>query len=216
MTIRRSRILVVIGAVAGITGAIFGCSSTAAGPDHHKDAGGADDSGPVDGGPVTDGEGTPDTGVVACLDDRSAFTDPDGGDGGVDCASNADGTCQSSCQDVFNNLKAGVAYEAAACIVKLPACDGQPTDVVQECVDKAAAKACADPTTPPYCQVLFDSCADAGVDTTAGDAGAFKPGCAKLVAALNDTGRDAFLTCMTDNGGANCADPSVCIRQVKH
>lgn len=221
MKIDRSRFLMLTGALSAATalgaGAVAGCSSTAA-----TDKADASTTTTTDGG-SSDGATEPadagvDTGSVSCLDDRADGGDPDAGDSGLDCAGNADAYCQMACTNAFTNLKAGVAFEAAECVLKLPTCEGTTTDVVGDCFEKAGAKACADPTSPPFCQSIFDGCADAGADPDAGDAGDGgvwnKATCVALVNALNDTGRAAFQSCMVEGNG--CIDPMVCVNAAKH
>jgi hypothetical protein len=219
MKIDRSRFLMLTGALSAATAlgaaAIGGCSSssTTVAPDASVP--------PTDSGVTTDGGGTTDasdagTDSGACLGDTAPADAGDAGDGGLDCTAAADTACQAGCEAALANLRAGIAFAAADCILKLPSCEGAATDVIGACIEAAAGKACADSTAATYCQDVFAACTDAGAPVDAGDAGGFtQADCEKAAVALNQTGRDTFMSCMVESGGSGCADPQACLDALK-
>jgi hypothetical protein len=213
----RSRFLMLTGALSAAMALALGATSGCNTLSTKTRTSPTSDSGTTTDGAAGDASAdASDSGVVPCLNDNTNKGDVDAGDAGLDCLSNADGTCQSSCQNVLTILKAGVAYEAAECILKLPSCEGAATDVIGDCVIDAGAKACADPTSAAFCSSIQGACTDAGADPDAGDGGTAltQADCVKIANTLSETGREAFTSCMIDNGG--CVDPTVCIAQARH
>lgn len=213
-------------AVALASASATGCS-TAADPtpavpsDTTPETGGASDGGPrtdasnhdADAA-VTDARAdSGDSGATRCLGESTGDggDGSDGGDGGIACA--ASPTCSLPCSNIVDHYKAGVAAEAAACILALPTCAGEGSTDVIPCVDTALAQACPDPTTAAFCAPLLAGC---GGDP--GDAGGplTQLGCESFASGLSAAGRAAFAACVTGGVEGSCTTDLVgCIDAIR-
>jgi len=151
---------------------------------------------PQDSGTTADGGGTKDGGEggtppVACLDDKTPAAPP---------ACPANGECQAACDEFAAAYKKGVSAEIRKCLTANICESG-----TAPCVDKALAKACADPTASAFCTPLVTGCKAAnGADTIT------QASCESVAKGLNADGRTTFTSCMETQG--NCGD---CVPMMK-
>ena len=216
MKVDRSKFLLVVGAISAATGvglASTSCSSSSstskndAGSSSGTDSGGDDDSG---GGSVNNDAG--DAGNNACLGDLpDASTSGDAGDAGdaaTGCAALTGPGCSTACDDAELRFKSAIAEDIRVCLMPAPACEG--TTHAADCIKASAAKACPDSTATSTCKDLVAGCTDdSGVDSGV----VFDQAtCEKLVRPLSESGRQSFVTCVTEGIAGNCSSAlSFCI-----
>lgn len=221
MNVDKTKFLLLTGAISAATAVAIattsGCNTV---NETSSDAGNGGDTGTTppstDGGGDSATDGGGDAGT-ACLDD----TAPDGGS--VDAGDAAlpdvcNGTqangCDITCGDIATKFKAGVTYDIAQCLIKLPSCEGNAQGV-GDCVAAALAKTCPDTTADSFCAPLVSACtADGGAD--AGDGGVVldTKTCTDLARGLSSNGRDKFQICIDEGVSGNCTlDPAFCINQ---
>jgi hypothetical protein len=210
MNVDRARFLLLTTALSAATAVAVsatGCSATS----DTKDGGTTNTTPDTDSGTAdssTDAYAADgDTDGGACLDDTGLAATCDG----------VPADCSTICEHYLPTFKKGVARAITGCLVKLPTCEGAQVEIAN-CVQNALGQACPDPTAEDYCNPLSEACG--GAD--GGDAGMStlpRADCIDLAAGLNDTGRTAFTTCITegaDAGAGYCiADPNTCIDAIE-
>jgi hypothetical protein len=159
---------------------------------------------------------TPDSGGGADAYGGGDGYSSDGGacltdDGVAPTCAGANTSCTAACERFIPNYKKGVARAITDCIIALPTCEGAETEITA-CVQSALSKTCDDPSAGTFCSPVVESClADGGTNSSLDLAQ-----CTDLARGLNETGREAFTTCITDESTGYCkADPSTCFSTLK-
>ncbi len=208
-------VLAAVFAASGLVVGLEGCSSkkTTTPVIVIEEEGGTTPS-PTDSGTVTPQEdsgtvadtGVPDdtgTGSSDAAKDAVADTGLDSGvclstttgpDAGGACVG---GACTATCAQFTGDYKAGVAEEINKCLT-LAICGGAAAATIP-CVDKAVAKACADPTAATFCTPNVNGCkASNPADTIT------QVACIDLAKAMTTAGRTRLQTCFETE--FNCGD----------
>jgi hypothetical protein len=167
---------------------------------------------PVDNDAATPYDSGTDAYYATDASDASACLTDDGIAPTCEGATNA--ACGTLCQNYLPNYKKGVSRAIAECLLALPSCEaGVDEGAIANCVQISLAKACPDPSAATFCTPLVTQCgADGGVSNLD------QTECQDLIVGLNDTGRTAFTSCVTEGNttpGYCQADPSSCIDQLE-
>jgi len=207
MNVDRARFLLLTTALSAATAVAVSASGCTVKSD-------ASDAGTVP--PVeTDAATTYDSGMDAYTtdaSDASACLTDDGIAPTCEGATNA--ACGTLCQNYLPNYKKGVSRAIAECLLALPSCEsGVDDSAIANCVQISLAKACPDPSAATFCTPLVTQCAADAAGTNLD-----QTECQDLVVGLNDTGRTAFTSCVTEGNstpGYCSSDPSACIDQLE-
>jgi hypothetical protein len=206
MNVDRARFLLLTTALAAASAVAVSASGCTVQPSE-KDTNSSSGNVPTDSGggadaadAATDGyyaDGASEDGGSCLTDDGIAPT----------CEGILSADCATACNQYVTNYKKGVGRAIVECVGKLATCVGAE-NAIAACVQGALAKACADPSAATYCDPLATSCnADSG-STPVLDKGE----CTDLATGLNQAGRDAFTSCVTEGTAGYCkSDAYVCI-----